>query len=70
MLIKAKENKLPKLVVPVHFSGQSWKRNKIWSLSQEYGFKVIEDASHALGKYLNKKVVVNTVIWQYSVFTC
>ena len=57
-LIKAKkENKLPKLVVPVHFSGQSCEMKKIWSLSQEYGFKVIEDASHALGgKYLNQPV--------------
>lgn len=57
-LIKAKkDNKLPKLVVPVHFSGQSCEMKKIWSLSQEYGFKVIEDASHALGgKYLNKQV--------------
>tara|TARA_B100001559_G_scaffold312889_1_gene311197 strand:+ start:1147 stop:2259 length:1113 start_codon:yes stop_codon:yes gene_type:complete len=57
-LIKAKkENKLPKLVVPVHFSGQSCEMKKIWSLSKEYGFKVIEDASHALGgKYLNQPV--------------
>ena len=55
MLIKAKKNnKLPKLVVPVHFSGQSCDMKKIWALSQEYGFKVIEDASHALGgKYLS-----------------
>ena len=57
-LIKAKkDNKLPKLVVPVHFSGQSCEMKKIWSLSKEYGFKVIEDASHALGgKYLNQPV--------------
>ena len=57
-LIQAKKvNKLPKLVVPVHFAGQSCDMKAIWELSKEYGFKVIEDASHALGgEYLNKKV--------------
>ena len=44
-------NKLPKLVVPVHFSGQSCQMKEIWDLSKEYGFKVVEDASHALGGY-------------------
>ena len=52
-----KDNKLPKLVVPMHFSGQSADMKEIWQLSQEYGFKVIEDACHALGgEYLGKKV--------------
>ena len=57
-LIQAKkDNKLPKLVVPVHFAGQSCEMKAIWKLSKEYGFKVIEDASHALGgEYLNNKV--------------
>ncbi len=52
-----RENKLPKLVVPVHFSGQSSEMKDIWELSKEYNFKVIEDACHALGgEYLNNKV--------------
>ena len=57
-LIQAKkDNKLPKLVVPVHFAGQSCEMKAIWKLSKEYGFKVIEDACHALGgEYLNNKV--------------
>jgi UDP-4-amino-4,6-dideoxy-N-acetyl-beta-L-altrosamine transaminase len=57
-LVKAKkDNKLPKLVVPVHFSGQSCEMKDIWILSKEYGFKVIEDASHALGgEYQDKKI--------------
>ena len=57
-LIQAKkDNKLPKLLVPVHFAGQSCEMKAIWELSKEYGFKVVEDASHALGgEYLNKKV--------------
>jgi UDP-4-amino-4,6-dideoxy-N-acetyl-beta-L-altrosamine transaminase len=57
-LIQAKkDNKLPKLVVPVHFSGQSCEMKDIWALSKEYGFKVVEDACHALGgEYLDRKV--------------
>ena len=41
--------KLPKIVVPVHLAGQSCAMQRIWELSQEYGFTVIEDASHAIG---------------------
>lgn len=57
-LIQAKkDNKLPSIVVPVHFAGQSCEMKEIWQLSQEYGFKVIEDACHALGgEYQDKKV--------------
>ena len=57
-LVKAKlENKLPKILVPVHFAGQSCDMQRIYSLSKEYNFKIIEDASHAIGgKYLNKPV--------------
>ncbi len=57
-LIQAKKyNKLPKIVVPMHFAGQSCEVKAIWKLSKEYGFKVVEDACHALGgEYKNKKV--------------
>ena len=57
-LIQAKKvNKLPKIVIPVHFAGQSCDMQKIHSLSIEYGFKIIEDASHAIGgKYLDKPI--------------
>jgi len=57
-LIQAKqENKLPKILIPVHFAGQSCDMKKILSLSREYGFKIIEDASHAIGgKYLEKSI--------------
>jgi len=57
-LIQAKrDNKLPKIVIPVHFAGQSCDMKKIHSLSQEYGFKIIEDASHAIGgKYLDQSI--------------
>ena len=57
-LIQAKrDNKLPKIVIPVHFAGQSCDMRKIHSLSQEYGFKIIEDASHAIGgKYIDQPI--------------
>ena len=57
-LIQAKkDNNLPKIVIPVHFAGQSCNMKKIHLLSQEYGFKIIEDASHAIGgKYLEKPI--------------
>ena len=57
-LIQAKQdNKLPKIIIPVHFAGQSCNMKKIHALSQEYGFKIIEDASHAIGgKYLEQPI--------------
>jgi len=41
--------RLPKVVIPVHFGGQSCRMDRIAKLSEKYGFTVIEDASHALG---------------------
>ena len=48
---------LPKILVPVHFAGQSCEMDKIASLSEQYGFQIIEDASHAIGgKYQGKAI--------------
>ena len=57
-LKKAKSNgRLPKVVVPVHLAGQSCDMKRIHELSVEYGFTVLEDASHAIGAdYLDTKV--------------
>lgn len=44
-----REGTLPKIVVPVHLCGQPCDMQAIHMLSQRYGFKVIEDASHAIG---------------------
>jgi dTDP-4-amino-4,6-dideoxygalactose transaminase len=41
--------RLPKIVIPVHFAGQPCDMPAIHALSQQYGFKIIEDASHAIG---------------------
>lgn len=51
------EGRLPKIVIPVHYAGQSSEMEKIFALSVKYGFKIIEDASHAAGaEYKEKKV--------------
>jgi UDP-4-amino-4,6-dideoxy-N-acetyl-beta-L-altrosamine transaminase len=43
------EGKLPKVVIPVHFAGQSCDMHGISKLARRFGFRVIEDASHAIG---------------------
>lgn len=49
-LVKAaQQNRLPKVVVPVHFAGQACDMQGIRKLADRYGFKIIEDASHAIG---------------------
>lgn len=57
-LVKAeREGRLPKVVLPVHFAGQPCDMRSIHALSQKYGFKIIEDASHAIGGlYLNEPI--------------
>ena len=57
-LIKAeKSGKLPKILIPVHFAGQPCDMKAIHKLSKKYNFKIIEDASHAIGAtYENIKV--------------
>jgi UDP-4-amino-4,6-dideoxy-N-acetyl-beta-L-altrosamine transaminase len=45
----AKSNRIPKVIVPVHFAGQPTDQPAIWELSRKFGFKILEDASHAIG---------------------
>ncbi|MBL8320517.1 MAG: UDP-4-amino-4,6-dideoxy-N-acetyl-beta-L-altrosamine transaminase [Burkholderiaceae bacterium] len=40
---------LPDVVIPVHFAGQPCEMAAIHALGQEFGFRIIEDASHAIG---------------------
>jgi UDP-4-amino-4,6-dideoxy-N-acetyl-beta-L-altrosamine transaminase len=44
-----KQGQLPKVVIPVHLSGQPCDMEAIHALGRKYGFKIIEDASHAIG---------------------
>lgn len=51
------KGRLPKIVVPVHLAGQSCDMRAIRQLAEEYGFILLEDASHAVGAdYLDAKV--------------
>ena len=52
-----RESRLPKVVIPVHFSGQPTPQEEIWALAKEYGFRVIEDASHSVGGSRNGEPV-------------
>jgi len=59
LIVARKKNKLPKIIIPVHFGGQITEQKKIWNLAKQYGFKIIEDASHSLGASQNKIPVGN-----------
>ena len=57
LALAEKTGKLPKVVIPVHLCGQPCEMTGIHALSKQYGFKIIEDASHAIGgKYKNEPV--------------
>lgn len=57
-LVRARRaGKLPKVVVPVHFGGQPTAQEEIWALAQDFGFKVLEDASHSIGASRNGEPV-------------
>jgi UDP-4-amino-4,6-dideoxy-N-acetyl-beta-L-altrosamine transaminase len=57
-LARAKrDGRLPTVLVPVHFSGQPTEQEAIWDLARTYGFRVIEDASHAVGASRNGEPV-------------
>ena len=60
--LKKSKNKLPDLLTVVHFGGSPCEMKRIYQLSDKYGFKIIEDASHALGaKYKNSPVGSNSL---------
>jgi UDP-4-amino-4,6-dideoxy-N-acetyl-beta-L-altrosamine transaminase len=57
LIVAEQKGKLPKIVIPVHFAGQSCEMKNIRTLADRYGFKIIEDASHAIGgKYLGEPI--------------
>ena len=55
LISSKKKGTLPKIVIPVHLSGQSAEMIKIKELSNKFNFKIIEDASHALGGSYQKE---------------
>jgi len=57
LALAKKKGSLPKVVIPVHLCGQPCDMAGIYQLSLEYGFKIIEDASHAIGgQYCGKSI--------------
>ncbi|NML86966.1 UDP-4-amino-4,6-dideoxy-N-acetyl-beta-L-altrosamine transaminase [Polaromonas sp.] len=57
LIAAEKAGRLPKVVVPVHLCGQPCDMQAIHTLAQRYNFKIIEDASHAIGgKYKNEPI--------------
>ncbi|MBK5915541.1 UDP-4-amino-4,6-dideoxy-N-acetyl-beta-L-altrosamine transaminase [Rhodocyclus purpureus] len=69
-LIEAeKTGKLPKVVVPVHLCGQPCDMAAIHALSQRYGFKIIEDASHAIGGKYKDEFIGNGRYSDITVFS-
>nr|WP_188007635.1 UDP-4-amino-4,6-dideoxy-N-acetyl-beta-L-altrosamine transaminase [Photobacterium damselae] len=69
-LIKAKAaGKLPKVVVPVHLCGQSCDMAAIAKLAAEYNFKIIEDASHAIGGKYQELPIGNCEYSDITVFS-
>jgi len=61
--------KLPKLVVPVHFAGQPCDLAPISELGTRYGFRVVEDASHAIGAYYDGTKIGNCRYSDVTVFS-
>ena len=69
-LTQAKKiGKLPKILVPVHFAGQPCDMPAIYNLSKRYGFRIIEDASHAVGASYNKVKVGSCLHSDITVFS-
>jgi UDP-4-amino-4,6-dideoxy-N-acetyl-beta-L-altrosamine transaminase len=69
-LVHAEKNgRLPKVVIPVHLSGQSCDMAGIYALSQKYGFKIIEDASHAIGGRYRDEPIGNCRYSDITVFS-
>lgn len=61
--------KLPKVVIPVHLCGQPCDMAGIYALSQRYGFKIIEDASHAIGGKYQNQTIGNCLYSDITVFS-
>ena len=64
-----KSGRLPKIIVVVHFAGQPSDMKAIYDLSKLYGFKIIEDASHAIGASYNKVKVGSCTYSDITIFS-
>ena len=64
-----KAGRLPKVVIPVHLCGQPCDMAGIHALSRQYGFKIIEDASHAIGGRYKSEPIGNCRYSNITVFS-
>ena len=64
-----KRKKIPKILVLVHLAGNPCDLKKIFDLSKEYGFSIIEDASHALGSKYSEEQIGSSTYSDISVFS-
>lgn len=64
-----REGRLPKVLAPVHFAGQPCDMLAIHALAQRYGFRIIEDASHAIGAEYRREPVGNCRFSDVTVFS-
>jgi UDP-4-amino-4,6-dideoxy-N-acetyl-beta-L-altrosamine transaminase len=64
-----KSGVLPKVVIPVHLCGQPCDMAGIHALAQRYGFKIIEDASHAIGGKYRDEPIGNCRYSDISIFS-
>ena len=69
LLVAEREGRTPKVVVAVHFGGQPCDMQAIHALAQRFGFKVIEDASHAIGGRYKGEPVGNCRYSDVTVFS-
>jgi len=69
LIASEKVGKLPKVVVAVHLCGQPCDMAAIQALSQKYGFKIIEDASHAIGGKYKGEFIGNCRYSDITVFS-
>lgn len=60
---------LPKVVIPVHLAGQSCDMRAIFALSIKFGFRIIEDASHAIGGSYKGEPIGNCKYSDITVFS-
>ncbi len=67
--VAEKNGKLPKVLVAVHLCGQSCDMRAIHALSQKYGFRIVEDASHAIGGEYRGKPIGNCEFSDITVFS-
>ncbi len=69
LIAAEKVGELPKIVVPVHLTGQPCDMASIHALGQKYGFKIIEDASHAIGGQYKGEPIGNCTYSDITVFS-